>query len=246
MKMIPSTEQDILKYFKDNACTLSAYLPASISFTNRIKCYNKHLNNVLNKYFFNESMVQDYWRFWCRDVEHFLENLYLPQHEWYNNLEKLYTKNTNKKISRAIQGEVSNYIEERQDECHVCVNAFSNRDIHLSCGHWICKECIINSGNEKCPICKRVVSLTLKEVKELNIKKEKMRLEKEREERLQIISSNLNAHERLLEETVNNYLTTLNLRDVALMTAITDHMSNNFQNLSSTYYRAREIVSLYL
>ena len=169
--MNPSTDSEILTYLKTNFQRLSWVLPASKSFTNKIRTHQKHLNNLFD-YWLNERNYNLSKSDWKNTVQHFLENVYLPSNEDYIDLEKMYTSITNQKLARPTQGEKSDFIEEKQDECHVCCNEIKE---HLSCGHFVCKSCIVNSGKETCPLCRKIVSLNIEEVKQMNVIKEKMK-----------------------------------------------------------------------
>jgi len=50
---------------------------------------------------------------------------------------------------------------EKPDECPVCMDHFKKETKHLRpCGHWVCIECIINSGKSECPLCRQKVYLS--------------------------------------------------------------------------------------
>ena len=203
--MNPSTDIEILTYLKSNAVFLTSSLPVSKSFTNKIRSYQKHLNNLFD-YWLNEQNYNLTKTYWKNNVQHFLENIYLPHNEDYISLENMYTRLTKQRIARPIQGEKSDFVEERQDECHVCCNEINE---HLSCGHFVCKSCIVNSGKETCPLCRKVVSLNIEEVKQMNIIKEKMKREKYEEERRQIISQQPNQRHSTVtttQEEMTRYL----------------------------------------
>ena len=167
--MNPSTDLEILTYLKNNASMLSKHLPPSKAFTNRIRTHKTHLITLYN-YWGNKNNYDLNKTHWKDSLKHFLENIYSPYNTSYTNLDNKYTRLTGDKIYRPIQGEKSDFIEEHQDDCHVCCEHINDR---LSCGHWVCKSCIINSGKECCPLCRKVVSLNVDEVKRLTIIKEK-------------------------------------------------------------------------
>jgi hypothetical protein len=250
--MTPSTDIEILNYLKNNAIELSHYLPASNSFTNKIRTHEKHLENIF-KYFLNEHSYKLAKKYWTNNVQHFLENIYLPQNDKYTYLERLFFINTNKKITRPIQGEKSDFIEERVDECHVCCEEIKE---HLSCGHFVCKSCIVNSGKETCPVCRKVVSLSIEEVKQMNIIKEKMKREKYEEERRQIISQQPNQQPRrptvTQEELINMISSALGMyrtgpfrgMSIPLLRAwCTVYDYNNFPSNNPVYQQALRIIS---
>ncbi len=44
-------------------------------------------------------------------------------------------------------------------ECPVCFENIQDT-IPLSCGHWVCRICIVKSEKIKCPLCRQKVNLT--------------------------------------------------------------------------------------
>jgi hypothetical protein len=46
-----------------------------------------------------------------------------------------------------------NWIQEKPDECPVCFEGLG-RSKPLSCGHWVHRNCILQSGKKECPICR--------------------------------------------------------------------------------------------
>lgn len=190
-----STDTEILNYLRGNSRRLSYMLPASKFFTKKIRTYQKHLNSLFD-FWLREENYNLSRRAWKEDVQHFLEHIHLPFNEDYISLEVMYVRLTKETILRAIQGEKSDFVEEKQDECHVCCDEIKD---HLSCGHYVCKKCIINSGRETCPLCRKTVSLSLEEVKSVDIFKKKLKREREEEERRQLLSQ----HERTEEHLIN-------------------------------------------
>jgi len=104
---------------------------------------------------------------------------------------------------------------EKPDECPICLEPFEKENEKKSiyvplipCYHWICKDCIIKSGKNECPICRQSVELTKTEEKKLitkanKIKKEKDRLQLEEDRRIaeQIqreINREMNREERVV------------------------------------------------
>ena len=47
-------------------------------------------------------------------------------------------------------------------ECPVCVESIIDT-MPLSCGHWICRTCIVKSGKNKCPLCRQNVTISTQE-----------------------------------------------------------------------------------
>jgi hypothetical protein len=248
--MNPSTDSEILTYLKKHFVFLTSKLPVSKSFTNRIRSHQKHLDNLF-EYWLNEQNYNLSRTHWKNTVQHFLENVYLPYNMDYPDLEKMYIRLTGKNISRAIQGEKSDFAEEKQDECHVCCNEIQE---HLSCGHYVCKTCIINSGKETCPLCRKVVSLNIEEVRQMNIINEKMKREKYEEERRQLLSQQneqirqrpVTQEEltRMISSALGMYRTgTFRGRSIQLLRAwCTLYDYNNFPSDNFVYQQARRII----
>lgn len=246
--MNPSTDLEILTYLKTNFQRLSWVLPASKFFTNKIRTYQKHLDNLFD-YWLNERNYDLKKSYWKNTVQHFLENVYLPNNDDYLDLEKMYIRLTNQKLARAIQGEKSDFVEEKQEECHVCCGEINE---HLSCGHFVCKSCIINSGKETCPLCRKVVSLNIEEVKQLNKVNERMKREKYEEERRQLLSQQPNQrHQTVTQEELTRYLLTglemyrgplraMSLNVLRPWCAL--YEIHNFSNENPVYQQARRII----
>jgi hypothetical protein len=245
--MNPSTDLEILTYLKTNFQSLSWVLPASKFFTNKIRTHQKHLDNLFD-YWLNEKNYELKKSYWKNTVQHFLENVYLPSNEDYISLENMYTRLIGNKIARPIQGEKSDFVEERQEECHVCCGEINE---HLSCGHFVCKSCIINSGKETCPLCRKVVSLNIEEVKQMNIIKEKMKREKYEEERRQLLSQQRHSTVTTTQEEMTRYLSiglemyrgpfrAMALNVLRPWCAL--YEMHNFSNENPVYQQARRIV----
>ena len=112
---------------------------------------------------------------WTRTVQHLLENMEEPNVlQELNLLRERFEKQTNIIICRSVKGEISNFVEEKVDECHVCRKTFEENDKPLSCGHWICKECVCQSGKAECPLCRKKIDMTTNEIRKMiDIKKNK-------------------------------------------------------------------------
>jgi hypothetical protein len=249
--MNPSTDSEILTYLKANAVFLTSILPVSKSFTNRIRSYQKHLNNLFD-HWLNEQNYNLEKTYWKNNVQHFLENIYLPNNSRYISLEHMHRRLTKQNIVRPIKGEKSDFIEEKQDECHVCCEEIKE---HISCGHYVCKSCIVNSGKETCPLCRKIVSLNIEEVKQMNIIKEKMKREKYEDERRQILSQQPNQQPRLptvtQEELTNMISSALGMyrtgpfrgMSIPLLRAwCTVYDYNNFPSNNPVYQQALRII----
>jgi hypothetical protein len=176
-----STPEDILQFLKRECTRLSVYLPASKLITARIKKWERHLDNVLNSLLLDEEDNRLRSTFWKETVELVLTDLYLPHNELFVALEKLYTRKTHCNVIREIVGEETDFKEEPQDDCHVCCDSI---DEPLSCGHWIHIDCVVQTGNPNCPLCKRVITMSCENaVKMEQIKNNKKRQQEETERR---------------------------------------------------------------
>ena len=50
--------------------------------------------------------------------------------------------------------------EARPEDCPICYDSLANVTTPLSCGHWIHTECIVQSGQTTCPICRFELTLS--------------------------------------------------------------------------------------
>ena len=196
-----STDAEILQFLKSESSRLSNYLPASKIITSRIKKWERHLDNVLNSLLLDEDDNRLRSDFWKETTHLVLTRLYLPHNELYVSLEKLYTKKTRCVISRAIVGELTAFKEEQQDECHVCCESI---DTHLSCGHWIHVDCVVQTGKAECPLCKKVVSMSIDNVIKMENISKKKKLETERQVIMEIMDDEIeNRMSEFLTNVVN-------------------------------------------
>jgi hypothetical protein len=79
------------------------------------------------------------------------------------------------------------YKFDKPTECPVCFEALDNEKYPMiPCGHWVHYDCIINSANEKCCICRTKITLNREQKKKLNEVKNKFNKDKEEEERREI------------------------------------------------------------
>lgn len=63
-------------------------------------------------------------------------------------------KHVNKQIP-----DVHRYIQEKPDECPVCMENLRKTKKPLPCGHWVHYKCILRSGKKECPICRQDVDI---------------------------------------------------------------------------------------
>jgi hypothetical protein len=47
------------------------------------------------------------------------------------------------------------FLENKPDECPVCLQSFAKNVRALSCGHYVHHNCIVKSGVSRCPICRK-------------------------------------------------------------------------------------------
>lgn len=74
--------------------------------------------------------------------------------------------------------------QEKPNECPICCEQMNEKK-PKSCGHWIHNECIINSGKQECPLCRKKIILTqqaVKKLKEIATRHHKEKIEEETEE----------------------------------------------------------------
>lgn len=73
---------------------------------------------------------------------------------------------------------------EKPDECPICLNEFNMFESIplIPCYHWICKNCVINSGKNECPVCRQEVELSKSELKQCNKISNKRQKEKEEQQ----------------------------------------------------------------
>ncbi len=68
----------------------------------------------------------------------------------------------------------TSHSEPKPKECVICTENLDD-EIPLSCGHWIHRHCVVQSGKSECPMCRQPVRLTSQEKKQ--IKREARKLE---------------------------------------------------------------------
>lgn len=165
-----------IEYLRTHFNNLCYYVPSHLkdpgSFLKGLK-----INDVIH-YLYKYPTVTKHW---TRTVQHLLENMEEPNvQEGPNVLQELnllrerFEKQTNIIICRSVKGEFSNFVEEKVDDCHVCCKTFEENDKPLSCGHWICKECVCQSGKAECPMCRKKIDMTTNEIRKMiDIKKNK-------------------------------------------------------------------------
>ena len=51
------------------------------------------------------------------------------------------------------------WVQEKPDECPVCLDEFDDEEEPLECGHWIHIECIKKSRRNRCPMCRKHLNI---------------------------------------------------------------------------------------
>lgn len=231
-----STDAEILSFLKSESSRLSNYLPASKIITSRIKKWERHLDNVLNSLLLDEDDNRLRSDFWKETTHLVLTRLYLPHNETYVALEKLYTNKTRCVISRPIVGESTDFKEEPQDECHVCCESI---DTHLSCGHWIHVDCVVQTGKAECPLCKKVVSMSIDDVVKMEKISKKKKIDEERQVIRAIMDEELNEE---FENRMSEFLTNVVNGNIYLARSLTNRgvfPMEQYNYLSDLIYSAR-------
>ena len=231
-----STDAEILSFLKSESSRLSNYLPASKIITSRIKKWERHLDNVLNSLLLDEDDNRLRSDFWKETTHLVLTRLYLPHNETYVALEKLYTNKTRCVISRPIVGESTDFKEEPQDECHVCCESI---DTHLSCGHWIHIDCVVQTGKANCPLCKKVVSMSIDDVVKMEKLSKKKKIDEERQVIRAIMDEELNEE---FENRMSEFLTNVVNGNIYLARSLTNRgvfPMEQYNYLSDLIYSAR-------
>lgn len=231
-----STDAEILSFLKSESSRLSNYLPASKIITSRIKKWERHLDNVLNSLLLDEDDNRLRSDFWKETTHLVLTRLYLPHNKLYVALEKLYTNKTRCVISRPIVGESTDFKEEPQDECHVCCESI---DTHLSCGHWIHIDCVVQTGKAECPLCKKVVSMSIDDVVKMEKISKKKKIDEERQVIRAIMDEELNEE---FENRMSEFLTNVVNGNIYLARSLTNRgvfPMEQYNYLSDLIYSAR-------
>jgi len=52
----------------------------------------------------------------------------------------------------------TSWVQEKPEECPVCFESLG-RSRPLSCGHWVHRDCVLQSGKKECPICRSQVTI---------------------------------------------------------------------------------------
>lgn len=77
------------------------------------------------------------------------------------------------------------FFSPRPEECPVCYESISEQKRPLECGHWIHKQCIVESAKAECPICRCKLQMgkrDLNKIEKLAKKRKTEDLEEEEEE----------------------------------------------------------------
>ncbi len=87
-------------------------------------------------------------------------------------------------------------------ECCVCLSLIKNKN-YLICGHMVHKKCIIKSGKNECPICRKVVLQNKKDIKECSKNKIDLKINDIKESNPYLISLGFN--NKILFDILKNY-----------------------------------------
>ena len=63
--------------------------------------------------------------------------------------------------------ENNNFHDERPEKCHICYE--NDEPSEMSCGHYCCRQCIVNSRRTTCPFCRKQIFLTPEEENAMDI-----------------------------------------------------------------------------
>jgi hypothetical protein len=169
-----------LIWLKDNANIISAFLPQSYKFTNRIRTINNnrlvkiynHLRNYINVN--NNHNLHD--NIAINQATNLLRNFqqYFPNIGQEQNLDETIVRLQNMTINEQQQSIstrkviYNNFIEDIPDYCPVCAEEGFHESDLLSCGHYVHKWCIIRSKKTICPVCRAEIELTDIELEIIN------------------------------------------------------------------------------
>lgn len=121
---------------------------------------------------------------------------------------------------------------EKPEECPICIESSQSINQPLSCGHWICRNCVLKWG-DKCPICRSPITITKKERKIMD--KYKLEQKDDREDlTIQAITSLLRQEMASNSEEELEHFT------------LEPHIFNNIQNHPESNFNLNEEESDYL
>lgn len=81
-------------------------------------------------------------------------------------------------------GRAEKFVGDRPEECPICSEGIKD-ETSLTCGHWICSECVINLEKEECPLCRSSLVLSDDLKKKFLSKKEEK--ERKRQSNLELL-----------------------------------------------------------
>ena len=73
-------------------------------------------------------------------------------------------KSNEKVVKGELKKEKAKTKFEKPDVCIVCVESVKKMKTPLDCGHWIHLECVVASGKQECPLCKKKVEIDEKDM----------------------------------------------------------------------------------
>lgn len=73
-------------------------------------------------------------------------------------------------------------LQDKPDECPICLESLENMTKPLECGHWIHIDCVAKSMKPECPVCRKVIKLPKKILKTIDENERSTRREWEAED----------------------------------------------------------------
>ena len=136
-------------------------------------------------------------------------------------------KNTIHNVHHFCKKHSKKYIFEKEEECPICFDEMDDVEYPLlDCGHWVHIECVLNSNQMQCPICRTQISkkYITDEILEKHLKTIKQK-EKEEKERKQ--------QDALRQEVQFPFIQQLKLKSQNLLDEIIFTQEELFQYLRS-------------
>jgi hypothetical protein len=115
---------------------------------------------------------------------------------------------------------------EKPEECPICIEPFQDNLPLFPCSHWICKECVIKSGKNECPVCRTEVEFdsNLKKRMQISIKKRKKEMKQEQE-------NNDRQFAQMLQNQLQNVTQTYLIRNGNTLNLNLDETRNLLHNI---------------
>lgn len=181
-----------LIWLKDNANTISLFLPNSYKFTSRIRTVNNnklktiynHLRNYIhvnNNHNLHDNVTLNQATNLLRSFQQYFPHVgniqqqsrRIVQQTQVQNLNEIIVSLENMTIDRNRNIECrkviyNNFVEDIPDYCPVCAEEGFHESDLLSCGHYVHKWCVIRSKKTICPVCRAEIELTDVELEIIN------------------------------------------------------------------------------